>query len=201
MNCQLNVPIPSSVGNCSGLAKLNLRVNYITGTLPDTIGSLLRLNLLEVQANQIKGTVPSTFRNLQSMSQLYLFDNYLSGSLTNVFDPSVQVNLTQVQVNNNQFTGPLPGILFGTRQLSVFIGSLNCFYGSISLDICRSKYLNESPNLNESNSSRKRSELQDIVDNRYVVFDNPLITPKDKRQSIGGDTNNTAATLNDVIEL
>lgn len=143
MSMQLNQPLPTSLGNCYSILKLNLRVNFLTGTVPSSLGNLSKANLLELQANYLSGTLPAELRYLKSMSQLYLFRNLFTGPVVQIFDPIQQPNLTQVQLNDNAFTGQLPNELFGTRQLTVFVGSLNCFEGSISPSICASQYLSQ----------------------------------------------------------
>ena len=51
------------------------------GNIPDTLGSLTVLTLLDLSTNNITGTIPSTLADLVSLQQLYLNSNNLSGTI------------------------------------------------------------------------------------------------------------------------
>ena len=51
-------PLPSNIGDLSGLTKLDLLMNKITGSIPSTISRLPKLSYLDVSMNKITGAVP-----------------------------------------------------------------------------------------------------------------------------------------------
>ncbi|KAK4731204.1 hypothetical protein R3W88_024192 [Solanum pinnatisectum] len=59
------------------LEEINLSHNHINGTIPDELGSLLRLTVLDLSNNTINGTIPASFSNLSALSTLDLKSNLL----------------------------------------------------------------------------------------------------------------------------
>lgn len=73
--------IPETVGDLKALYLLNLSHNIITGTIPRTIGNLKQLGSLDLSKNQLTGMIPGEFGNLTFLSFLNLSYNKLSGSI------------------------------------------------------------------------------------------------------------------------
>ena len=63
------------------VARLDLRSNQLSGTIPVEIGNLTSLFLLELGGNQLSGTIPVEIGNLTSLKSLSLGDNQLSGTI------------------------------------------------------------------------------------------------------------------------
>ena len=78
---QLTGTIPEDIGKLSLLGLLDLSDNLLTGTLPDTVGNLSNLELFAVANNQIMGTLGDSIGNWQKLGHLSLFTNRFSGSL------------------------------------------------------------------------------------------------------------------------
>ncbi|PPD95313.1 hypothetical protein GOBAR_DD07649 [Gossypium barbadense] len=91
--------IPESIGNLKGLELLNLSNNILVGQIPTVIGTLTNLEALDLSHNQLFGRIPWQLRQL----------NFLE-----VFD-----------VSYNHLSGPIPqGRQFGTFPNSSFDGNL-----------------------------------------------------------------------------
>ncbi|KAJ6801711.1 putative LRR receptor-like serine/threonine-protein kinase isoform X2 [Iris pallida] len=91
--------------NMKGMEYLYLRNLSISGQLPDYIGSMNKLDTLDISFNNLSGTIPGTFVGLQSTSYIFLTNNMLQGSIPH-WILSSKYNL---DVSYNNFTGtPAP---------------------------------------------------------------------------------------------
>ena len=71
----LSGPIPSSIGNLTGLTSLRLHRNGLSGPIPSQIGLLTGLTGLGLDNNALSGEVPSSIPNLINLANLYLNPN------------------------------------------------------------------------------------------------------------------------------
>ncbi|KAJ6677150.1 INACTIVE RECEPTOR KINASE-RELATED [Salix viminalis] len=100
--------IPLGVfSNLTQLRTLSLRLNALTGNLPQDLANyLVRLNLAE---NNFTGEISPGFNNFTRLGTLFLEDNSLSGSL-----PDLKLQkLKQFNVSNNLLNGSITGIFKG----------------------------------------------------------------------------------------
>lgn len=73
--------IPEAVGNLKALYVLNLSYNSLTGTIPKTIGNLTLLESLDLSRNQLEGMIPVELTDLTFLSFLNLSFNKLFGKI------------------------------------------------------------------------------------------------------------------------
>lgn len=121
----LDGSLPNSLGNLEYLKVLELSFNKINGPLPDSLGKLSQLEILALNGNFLSGNIPSSFGNLKNLKQLHLSSNALNGAL-----PASLNQLTQLEVFNvfqNQLTGDLPIGLAKSRSLKEFMVAENNF--------------------------------------------------------------------------
>ena len=96
-------PIPSNIG----LLNATLTHLEITGmispfsTMPDSIGDLKRLMLLDLSSNGLQGTIPAQLSRLSNLRELSLHNNAFVGSI-----PEVQAR--RIDLHNNQLSGSVP---------------------------------------------------------------------------------------------
>ncbi|XP_044502550.1 receptor-like protein 6 [Mangifera indica] len=86
----------------SPLQDLRLGGTSFTGEIPNSIGKLKSLSLLDIHDCNFLGTIPSSLGNLAKISFLYLSQNKFSGKL-----PPLLGNLTSLEelsVSNNNFS-------------------------------------------------------------------------------------------------
>jgi hypothetical protein len=89
----INWSVPShppweiSVNNSKSL--LTLKRNYLSGTIPYTVGNLGQLIILDKQGNKLTGSIPSELGNLGKLNFFLLSVNQLSGTI-----PSTLGNLS-----------------------------------------------------------------------------------------------------------
>jgi len=83
---------------------------------------------IELSINKLNGTVPETLNHLTNLQHLYLDNNALSGSIP---DLSSLTTLTYLYLSHNHLSGPIPD-LSGLTSLSWLLLDNNALSGSIS---------------------------------------------------------------------
>ena len=113
-------PFPAELGSLSRLQKLDLTENRLTGSIPPELGSLSQLQTLNLNSNYLSGGIPPEIWNLSQLIQLSLAHNSLSGTIS----PQI-ANLTQlkyIELEENSFSGSIPPQIGSlTQLLSVYL--------------------------------------------------------------------------------
>ncbi|KAF5464978.1 hypothetical protein F2P56_015013 [Juglans regia] len=98
---------------------IDLSRNRFEGEIPEVVGHLKELNLLNLSHNFLTGPIPFTLANLIRLESLDLSQNKLSGVI-----PPQLIELTflsHFNVSHNRLTGPIPqGKQFNTFNISSF---------------------------------------------------------------------------------
>lgn len=112
--------LPSWIGAFSNLGSLNLGYNVMHGTLPSELKNLSALKELALDNNAFEGDVNVLFSSggLSSLTQLFLDSNSFVGELGDDF-VSDMVNLTQLDLSDNAFSGTVPKHFFEFQKLGV----------------------------------------------------------------------------------
>ena len=103
---QLSGKIPAELGSLAKLELLNLYHNQLNGEIPVELGNLAELKHLNIDNNQLNGEIPVELGNLSRLESLYLADNQLTGQV-----PSELSNLSRLEsfsFDGNQLTGQIP---------------------------------------------------------------------------------------------
>uniref|UniRef100_A0A2N9E468 Leucine-rich repeat-containing N-terminal plant-type domain-containing protein n=1 Tax=Fagus sylvatica TaxID=28930 RepID=A0A2N9E468_FAGSY len=135
--------VPQCLGNFSkSILVMDLRTNNFHGAIPDTfvkdnllttlvfngeipevLGRLTILRLLNLSHNSLTGHIPSSLANLSALESLDLSSNRLTGEI-----PMQLTSLTflaKLNLSQNQLTGPIPqGNQFGTFGNDSYDGNL-----------------------------------------------------------------------------
>ncbi|XP_030518256.2 receptor-like protein 7 [Rhodamnia argentea] len=85
----LDGPIPETLGALKALYVLNLSNNGFSGPIPSSLGHLQQLESLDLSGNDLSGTIPTQLSDLNFLSALNLSYNKLVGSI-----PAVKQFLT-----------------------------------------------------------------------------------------------------------
>ncbi len=80
-NNNLKGVLPESIGDLTNLRVLNLHKNQIEGNIPSSIGNLNTLIHLNLSLNNLQGNIPNEITHLKNLEYLYLFFNDFTGSL------------------------------------------------------------------------------------------------------------------------
>ncbi|XP_009784605.1 probable LRR receptor-like serine/threonine-protein kinase At2g16250 [Nicotiana sylvestris] len=116
-------PIPDWFGQrLSQLKELDLSSSSILGSLPPSLGSMIKLTSLSLSSNSITGTIPTEFGKLSSLKVLNLSGNSLTGSIPSSY--SDIGNLTVLDLSSNLLSGPIP-IEFGSFHDLKFLNLSN----------------------------------------------------------------------------
>jgi len=95
--------IPDDIGSCAELRYLYLQGNRLDGQIPEGFFQLRLLQRLDLSNNRIAGGVSPDFNRLQRLATLYLENNSLNGTLPSNLDlPKLQL----FNVSRNNLTGP-----------------------------------------------------------------------------------------------
>ncbi|ERN02458.1 hypothetical protein AMTR_s00215p00026760 [Amborella trichopoda] len=103
---QLSGSIPESLGSLLSLEWLDLGENKLEGSIPSTLINLSRLNVLQLYGNQLSGSIPSTLGNLSRLNDLLLYGNQLSGSIPESLGSLLSLEL--LDLGNNKLEGSIP---------------------------------------------------------------------------------------------
>ncbi|XVF25868.1 hypothetical protein REPUB_Repub13aG0250900 [Reevesia pubescens] len=104
---QLNGSIPANLASLTQLTELFLDDNHLTDAIPDSFQQLKGLVNLDLSGNNLSGQLPPSFGNLVSLTTLHLQNNKLSG----ILDVLQDLPLSDLNVENNIFSGPIPAKL------------------------------------------------------------------------------------------
>uniref|UniRef100_A0A6M2E7F9 Protein kinase domain-containing protein n=1 Tax=Populus davidiana TaxID=266767 RepID=A0A6M2E7F9_9ROSI len=101
--------LPQDLANCKSLRNLYLQGNLLSGEIPDFLFSLKDLVRLNLAENNFTGEISPGFDNFTRLRTLFLEDNSLTGSL-----PDLKLEkLKQFNVSNNLLNGSIPDTFKG----------------------------------------------------------------------------------------
>ncbi|XP_006343427.2 probable LRR receptor-like serine/threonine-protein kinase At4g36180 [Solanum tuberosum] len=125
--------IPSSIGNLLRLEQLRIGNNSFEGDIPVGITKCSSLNVLDLEGNRFIGEIPAFIGDLKSLKILFMGRNQFSGSIPSSF--SNITSLESLNLEGNRLTGSLPEELMFLSNLSTLNLSGNKFSGSIPVGI------------------------------------------------------------------
>ena len=76
----LNGEIPDWIGELDQLTLLDLGSNSLNSTLPDSMGNLTKLWILILNSNNLSGNIPSSFRQIKDLEVMIIDDNNFKGN-------------------------------------------------------------------------------------------------------------------------
>ncbi|CAN6695311.1 unnamed protein product [Malus baccata var. baccata] len=120
LNASTGWSLPSELAKSVQLQNLSLIECNLAGPLPEFLGALPSLSVLQLSFNRLTGVIPTSFG--ESLVQILWLNNQ-EGGLTGPIDVIASMSsLTQVWLHGNQFTGTIPaniGDLSSLKELNL----------------------------------------------------------------------------------
>ncbi|KAJ3263113.1 hypothetical protein HDU77_011296, partial [Chytriomyces hyalinus] len=126
---RLPTNLVEEVGSLTKLEDLDLSWNDLTGSLPSGLYNLTTLTSINLERNQISGTLPNSISNLANLKQLRLGNNAFSGSLPHTIGNLHALIL--LDLHSNLFDGDIPESLGSCAALQKLDLGCNRFSGAI----------------------------------------------------------------------
>ncbi|KAI4329347.1 hypothetical protein L6164_021621 [Bauhinia variegata] len=118
-------PIPNELGNLTRLKVLDLHKNNLNGSVPFSLGRITGLRSLDLSSNKLTGSIPGlTFPDLNTLD---LSQNLLMGSIP--FSLGTFQSLIKLDFSRNRLTGLVPEKLDGLKELMLLDLSFNRLSG------------------------------------------------------------------------
>ncbi|KAB8085917.1 hypothetical protein EE612_008939 [Oryza sativa] len=115
----------------SNLVFLDLAWNRFSGTIPDSIGKLKRLQEFHMNNNNISGELPSSLGDCTNVITINLENNKLAGELSKVNFSNLH-NLQALGLSSNYFTGTIPDSIYSCSTLTWLRLSRNKLQGQLT---------------------------------------------------------------------
>ncbi|XP_016647638.1 PREDICTED: receptor-like protein 12 [Prunus mume] len=128
-NDELHGTLPEFPSNAS-LRSLVLSDTKFSGLLPDSIGNLKKLSLLDLSSCSFYGSIPESIANLTQLVGLQLGSNCFNGSIDSIRWENL-INLVDLQMDGNLLEGSIPSSLFYLPLLTRLVLSGNQFSGKL----------------------------------------------------------------------
>ncbi|KAB1670097.1 hypothetical protein ES319_1Z199900v1 [Gossypium barbadense] len=134
--------IPDEIGNLINLELLDLAKNQLLGPIPFDIGRLWKLNIFYAHSNYLFGTIPHSIGNLTELTELVLYFNNLQGSIP--LGLGNCKNLILLDLSHNNLSGPIPPEILGLSSLSILLSlSSNSLTGKLPVEVEKLKNLGQ----------------------------------------------------------
>lgn len=128
-NNNLQGVLPETLGNLENLKVLNLHKNKIEGTIPETLTTIVGLKVLNLSFNKLNGSLPQNLTQLVALEYLDVFFNNLTGELPE--DIGNLTKLRRLSLYSNDLTGELPASIANLENIKDVQISSNRFYGEL----------------------------------------------------------------------
>ncbi|KAJ7530120.1 hypothetical protein O6H91_15G079700 [Diphasiastrum complanatum] len=139
----LNGILPPELGLLFYLRRLNVSNNNLKGTIPQELGDATRLMFIYLSNNRLNGNIPSSIWNLCNMlTELELDNNFFTGTIPSPASSSLHCSFLQkLHLNSNKLSGTIPEFLGSFLDLAELNLSRNFFTGPIPESLTQLKYL------------------------------------------------------------
>ncbi|CAN8236107.1 unnamed protein product [Cochlearia groenlandica] len=119
----LSGSLPLSIGGLDSLLKLDVSNNYLEGKVTRGLQSLKNLTLLDLRNNRFSGGLTKEIQEMSSLVELVLSNNQLAGDLTGIEWRNLK-NLVVLDLSNTSLKGEIPWSILELKKLR-FLGLSN----------------------------------------------------------------------------
>ena len=126
---KLNGYLPNAIGVMDQLIVLDLFDDNIGGEIPSTIGDLTNLEYLNLARQNLTGSIPSSIGSCTSLEHINIWQNQLTGNIPTQIGNLI--NLVTLSISFNQLSGSIPMELENLTNLEIAFLSNNNLSGSI----------------------------------------------------------------------
>uniref|UniRef100_A0A7N0U8F9 non-specific serine/threonine protein kinase n=1 Tax=Kalanchoe fedtschenkoi TaxID=63787 RepID=A0A7N0U8F9_KALFE len=120
------------------LISLDLKVNYLSGTIPDSVGVLNKLVFFDLSTNLFNGTIPLSLANFSKVIEFDISRNYLTGGIDGrLFAGSPAhglpglVSIRRFLLQDNNLVGEIPPEIGNMKNLTLLALDGNPLTGRI----------------------------------------------------------------------
>ncbi|XP_049395591.1 receptor-like protein Cf-9 homolog [Solanum stenotomum] len=150
---QLQGPIPKSLLNQRDLYYLLFSHNNLSGQIASTICNLKTLRVLDLGSNNLEGTIPLCLGEMSELWVLDLSSNNLSGTINTTF--SIGNQLIVIKFDGNKLEGKVPQSLINCMGLEVLDLDLSSNGFSGDLPVSLFEYFEAMKIISESSGTRE----------------------------------------------
>ncbi|KAL3731139.1 hypothetical protein ACJRO7_028069 [Eucalyptus globulus] len=93
--------LPNQFGDFKELEYLHLSFNLIFGSIPANLGELSSLRTFNLQHNKVNGTIPESIGQLSNLKQIFLHRNFLYGVVSELHFKNLK-SLTSLYISSNE---------------------------------------------------------------------------------------------------
>ncbi|KEH19873.1 LRR receptor-like kinase family protein [Medicago truncatula] len=164
--------VQSYLSNDMNSVSINNIVSHpFSGTIPEEIGYLDKLELLVLGDNRLSGSIPSKIFNLSSLTALVVENNSLSGTIPSNTGYSLP-SLQYLFLNDNNFVGNILNNIFNSSKLIVFQLHSNVFSGTLPNTAFEDLGLLESIRISNNNLTIEDSHqfFTSLTNCRYLKY-------------------------------
>jgi hypothetical protein len=119
----------------TNLTILDISNNSFSGSI-EVLQLIPNIEQIIVSQNKLTGTLPSFLGSHTALRVLIVSDNQFYGQPDVIFNASTQTLLTAVDLSSNDFSGPVPSVVFTLPILESFSSIKTCFSGTLPSSIC-----------------------------------------------------------------
>lgn len=182
-NCKLTGQIPDSVYSLLNLQVLDLAGNSFEGEISSAIGNLTALQLLSLGSNGLTGSIPSEIGNLTQLQTLDISDNELRGLVPDMF--ANMEALTEIHIEDNKLRGLIPD-------------SLKAKYDSGTLVYAQNNYMTGSNLLAMENNQKNFTDSATTEQYQLTVKQSPVQIKTDAEVNVYAYLQNKSYTTGNV---
>ncbi|XP_071704080.1 receptor-like protein EIX2 [Rutidosis leptorrhynchoides] len=129
-NNQLFGNLPNCWKNFDRMTVLNLEFNQFTGSIPESMGSLVPISMISLRGSSLSGELPLLLKNWTMLQLLDLGENQLSGTIPGWVGETLSM-LIVLSLPSNRFNGTIPTSLCKLQNIQILDLSVNNFSGTI----------------------------------------------------------------------